>query len=176
MPKALMQKFPDLPRKMFQVLRQGGKGFQDFYEPLQIDVTTPTEFFQLLRHYKDGQQLTAQLCRANGLTMEPAECMEDLEERPLYKVRPDKRIDSQLTFPPTARVASRLIRRWMRHGSIVRWVEALAAKIGSVEKDSADAYLAREVMFAGLALATLLDEFHPSLIVYSATAERIARR
>ena len=56
----------------------------------------------------------------------------------------------------------------MKHGSIIPWVEALAAKAGTVDKDNANAYVAREIMTVGLSLAALLDEFHPSQIVFSA--------
>lgn len=36
--------FRGLPKKMVQVLKQGGKGFEIFSEPLQVDVTTNADF------------------------------------------------------------------------------------------------------------------------------------
>lgn len=36
--------------------------------------------------------------------------------------------------------------------------------------------LVREMMMTGTTLATLLDEFHPAAVVFSATVERLVRR
>ena len=52
----------------------------------------------------------------------------------------------------------------------------MARRAGSVEKDSADGYLAREIKVIGLALAALLDEFHPAHVVTSNAVERLVRR
>ena len=80
--------FRGLPKKMIQVLKQGGKGFEIFFEPLQVDVTTTAELFKPRRHYKEGTQLITQICRSNGLTLDPQDCLSKLERTPLYMVRP----------------------------------------------------------------------------------------
>ena len=147
--------FRGLPKKMIQVLKQGGKGFEIFFEPLQVDVTKTAELFKLLRHYREGTQLITQICRSNGLTLDPQDCLSKLERTPLYMVRPDHRIDAHLAFPRTERIAPREVRRWMKHGSIIPWVEALAAKAGTVDKDNANAYVAREIMNECLWVCTI---------------------
>lgn len=74
-----------------------------------------------------------QICRSNGQILDPRDGLSKLERTPLYMVRPDLRIDAHLAFPPTERIAPREIRRWMKHGSIIPWVEALSAKSGTVD-------------------------------------------
>lgn len=64
----------------------------------------------------------------------------------------------------------------MTDESIMPWMTSLCAEVGQVEKDNADGYLAREIVTAGLTLASLLNEFHPAQIIYSNAMERLVRR
>lgn len=78
--------------------------------------------------------------------------------RQVHIVLPELRSHPQATFPLDERVAT--IQRFLQSGSIIACRRILADKAGTADKDSADAYLAREILTAGLALVNLLDEFH----------------
>lgn len=139
-------------------------------------MTTKADIYALLNYWKEGQRLIQVLCRTNALKVSHDKnkgCFQAIRA-PL--LRPDRRPNADLAFPPDKRIATRELRRWMQKGSIIPIVEALAAKAGPVDKDNADAYQAREIKCTGLALAALLDEFHPNPIVFSSGIERLVRR
>lgn len=175
-PKGRRLSFIGLSRKMKEILRMRGPEFQENFEPLQLEVTTSRELLKLLRYYREGQQLTMKLCRVKQLNTKPEDCVEELETTPVYIVKPEHRMHFDLYIPATDRIAPREISRWMLYGPISAWVEHLAQKAGNVQKNNAGGYLAREILSVGLTLAALLDEFHPSRIVYSVAVERLARR
>lgn len=168
--------FPGLLKKMQQVLRQGGQAFINILEPLQLEITTVPEMQALLKHFRSDVELTRIIARSIGLTVDPVRCMDRLQETPRYFVRPELWADPRLAFLPTQSVAPREIRRWMKNGFILPWLETLTTRFGSVERENADGHMAREILGTGLALATLLDEFHPQVSVFSSTAERLERR
>ncbi|CAN8074595.1 unnamed protein product [Agarophyton chilense] len=116
------------------------------------------------------------VCRANGLEVDHVAFETKLKPTAARFVKPEFRIDAELSFPFTQRVAPRKIRRWMKHGSIVPWVEGLASRAGPPERDTFDGYLSREILAVGMALAALLDEFHPLPIIFSAGVERLVKR
>ena len=169
-------KFPGLPRKMLQVLRQGGPSFEMLFEPLRVEITTPKELYKLLRYHNDAERVKRELCRSVGLEVNPSLSAEKLELGKIWRIRPEYRLADSLSFPATSRKAPRILHRWMNHGSLVPWLNALCSKAGQVEKDNADGYLAREIMSTGLTLASLLNEFHPEQLLYSSAIERLVRR
>ena len=168
--------FHGLSKHLPQVLVQGGRDFEDLFDPLQVEVTTVKELRSLFHYFKANQMLTSQLCRANRLDEDPSKCLSQLQESPVYIVRPEYRIQTQLSFPPATRRAPMEIRRWLTHGSIIPWVDRLQAKAGPVERDNADGYLAPEIMVLGMVLASLLDECHPRVVVYLDGVKRLVRR
>lgn len=116
------------------------------------------------------------MSRAAGLQADPEDCEGLLLKKPVYFVRPDARVNAHLSFAPTRRIAPLEIMRWMTHGSILAWVEQLSTRAGTMDGLRAENFMAREIMLTGVTLATMLDEFHPSTVVFSATVERLVRR
>lgn len=88
-------------------------------------------------------------------------------------MNPDVRIDTQLSLPPTKRKAPVQIIRRMKHGSILIWVETLEERVGALQEKRAENFVARKIAFTGTTLATILDEFHPTAVVFSATVKNI---
>lgn len=76
----------------------------------------------------------------------------------------------------TNRVGPGAIRQFLQSDSIFAYTHALAEKAGSVTKDTADGYLAREIMCTGLALASIFDECHPYPTIFVNIVERLVRR
>lgn len=168
--------FPALSPKLILVLQQGGDDFARFFEPLALDVTTKKDLYALLEYYKHGTRLIESICSSSGLKIRHAKNKGKLELVPARLIRPDRRMNGQLAYPATERIAPVELRRWMQKGSIIPFVEGLAAKAGDVHKSDGDGLLAREIMCTGLALAALLDEFHPNPIIFSSGVERMVRR
>lgn len=54
-------------------------------------------------------------------------------------------------------------------------MKSLTAKTGLLDRDKADAFLAREIKFTWFALAAFLDYFHPQPIQYFSGLERLVR-
>lgn len=168
--------FPSLSSKLIQILQQGGDDFARFFEPLALEVTSKKDLYALLDYFKQGSRLVELICCSSQLKVKHSRNKGAFESTPARLLRPDHRVNGQLSFPPMERVAPVELRRWIQKGSIVPFVEGLASKAGGVHKSNADAFTAREIMCTGLALAALLDEFHPNPIVYSAGVERLVRR
>lgn len=116
------------------------------------------------------------MSRASGLDdyMETFEGL--LLSTPAYFVRPDARVNAHLSFPPVLRTAPLEIMRWMSHGSVLPWIEQLAAQAAETDGLKAEIFLAREIIPTGTTLDTLLDEFHPATVVISSTVKWIFRR
>lgn len=168
--------FGNLSHKLRQILKQGGSDFATFFEPMSLEVTTKAELYSLLNYWKEGQRVIQVMCRTNALKVshdKNRECFQPIRA-PL--LRPDRRANADLSFPPEKRIATRELRRWMQKGSIIPFVETLESRAGPVDKDNSDAYLAREIKCTGMALAAFLDEFHPNPIIYSSGIERLVRR
>lgn len=68
---ALHLNFPGVPQKMNKVLLMGGSRFEEFFEPLRLQVTTPKELYTVLRLLNEGAQLSSLICRATGITRLP---------------------------------------------------------------------------------------------------------
>lgn len=45
-----------------------------------------------------------------------------------------------------------------------------------VEGEKVENFVARDISATGMILASILDEFHPAEVLFSATVERLARR
>lgn len=142
---------------MQQILRQGEHAFINFFERLHLDITSGPEMQALLMYYRSGVELTGIIYRINGVTKDPIRCMDRLQVTPMYFVRPEFRSDPHFSFPPTQRVAHREIQRCVKNISILPWQETMTARAGSVYRDNADGYMAREVLSTRLELATFLD-------------------
>lgn len=170
------QDFPGLPFKMQQLLLQGGPKFKELFEPLRYEVTSPKDMELLLRYFHESQRLIWGVCHSAGLDIDPANCKAQLEKQPVFRVRPERRRENNLSFPPTQRRAPFEISRFLSEGSVRTFVENLAARAGNSQKDSAEGHLARQILFAGLALSSLLDEFHPVQILYSNVVEPLVRQ
>lgn len=168
--------FALLYAKFRQVIRQGGPGFAEFLSPLTLEVTTKTELYQVLEYYRAGVQCARTLCFQNNLPLSHKECKDLFQVRQLPIVLPELRSHPQATFPLAERVAPTEIRRFLQAGSIIAYTRGLADKAGSANKDSADGYLAREILTTGLALVNVFDEFHPYQLVFSNAVERLVGR
>ena len=172
----MSREFPNLPRAFQQVLRQGGGEFQSFYYPWQLDITTQSEVNHFLKYFNEGQQLQQSMCHRANLDMDHTKFGDKLTEIPARMRTPRWRGERQLAFPSCERIAPWVINAWLQHRSITSAVDNLAARAGSLEKDSAGGYLAREIKTVGLILADLLSEFHPVLIIFSSAVERLVSR
>lgn len=168
--------FSDLPKKLRVVIKQGGSKGSKFFSPWANEVTTQAELYKVPRHLKDGKSLSEMICRANGLSINPSGSQDKFQKDPLHIIRPDSRIDGSLIIPITDRIAPKVIKRMMKHGSISTWVESTAAKAGDIDKENSDRYLALEILSNGFNLAALLEECHPGTAVYLNCVESMVRR
>lgn len=75
--------------------------------------------------------------------------------------RTDRRTNVELSFNPQKRMGTRELRSWLQTGRIIPLVESVRAKAGPIDRDNAEAYLARDIICTGLSLDAFLDEFHP---------------
>lgn len=83
----------------------------------------------------------------------------------VYRIRPERRRANNLNFYPSKKIAPYEIHRFISYGSGRAWEKQLAARAGTPSMDNADGYLARQILTTGLALASILDEFHPQQIL-----------
>lgn len=171
----IVQKYAALPPRMQQLLAQGGPRFQELYKPIKYQISTYKDMEALLRYFHEGERFTWDICHSAGLTVDPKECLDLLETAVVFRIRPERRRANNLAFPPSQRRAPFELIRFMGDGSIRQWVENLAARAGNPAKDNADGYPARQILTSGLALCSLLDEFHPQVLIYGAAVERLVR-
>lgn len=129
----------------------------------------------LLRYFHEGERLTWDICHSAGLTVDPRQCPDLLEPSVVFRIRPERRRANNLAFPSFQRRDPFELVRFMGEGSVRQWVENLAARAGNPAKDNADGYLARQILTSGLTLCSLLDEFHPQVLIYGSAVERLVR-
>lgn len=116
------------------------------------------------------------ICRSSGLEEQPEYFKGMLQTTRVLYLRPDARINSHLSFASTRRIASLEIMRWIKHGSILRCVENFSEWAGGIDGIRAENFVAREIMMVERTLATILDEFHPANVIFSAAVERLVLR
>lgn len=92
------------------------------------------------------------LCLLNNVAEKHEAEPDAFQEKQIPIVLPDLRAHPHLSMPMTQGVAPAAIRQFMQAGSVVAHTNLLAAKARSISADSADGYLAREIMSTGLAL------------------------
>lgn len=154
----------------------GGRKFQVFFEKFRPKITYLKGLNKFLDYYKEGTGLATMIFRSAGLTPDPAHCPDQLSSDSDFFVCPDVRVNVHIALPSTQRMVVREIWRWMTHGSIIPWVEGLASRAGSTDGMKAGKCIAREILFVGTTLATMLEKFHPARVTFSATMERLTRR
>lgn len=158
------------------IKHQGGPGFSDFYKPLALQVATKAELFETLTYYRSGIQCSKALCRTNNLTFSHSASKDLFQAKTIPVLLPDSRSQPQLSFPLTQRVAPSAIRHFLLSGSIVAFTHNLAERAGPTSRDTADGYLAREILCTGMTLAAMFDEMHPYPTIFLSSVERLARR
>lgn len=80
-----------------------------------------------------------------------------IKTKPVFHDWPEARIYSHVSFTPTYRIAHLEIMRWMKHGSILTWVENFTENAGGIDGIRAKNLVAREIMMTGKTLAKMLD-------------------
>lgn len=162
-------------RKDDQHPQKSGKDFQTLFESIQDEVTDAKQLNKLLQYFNATKKLTRELCRNMGLADRPEDSLQMMELGRIYRIRPEYR-SSNLGFNALQCRAPFEIHRWMSNGSIEPWFHQLVSQISPTDGDAASGYLVREILSTGLTLSSLLNEFHPEGLSYSAAVERLARR
>lgn len=124
---------------------------------MQLEVTTKADMYPFLTYWKEGQKLVQVMCRSAALNISHEKDKAVFQSIRTPILWPDHRTNANLAFPPHKCIATRELRRWIQKGSIIPFVEALAGKAGRIDRDNADAYLVREIMCTGMALAPFFD-------------------
>lgn len=168
--------FAGLSAKFRQIIYQGGPGFMKFLISLTLIFTTKAGLYQVLQYYRTGFQCARTLCFQNNLSLSHKECKELCQVCQIPVILPEVRSHPQATFPLAQRVAATEIRRFLQAGSIIAYTNGLAENAGPLNKDSAEGYLARDILTTGLSLVNLLEEFHPYPLIFSSAVERLGRR
>ena len=94
------REFLNLPPKFLQILRQGGKAFQDYFAPMQLEISQSWGLSALLEYFIAATRLQVTLWRRNGLSPDPTECEDNLTKNIIRMLRQEAQSERHLTFPP----------------------------------------------------------------------------
>lgn len=63
----LLLQYPGLTTKLGEVLKMGGRSFETFFEPLQMDIENVTDLQKMLTYFNHRNRLEKMICRSDEM-------------------------------------------------------------------------------------------------------------